>query len=92
MTGPVIRGRAGRTPLPLMPPANYPVSGLPLSAVSHFCTFAQAAGRFAPLHNPQARQHSTSWPSLTCTSTHLTFPASIPHNFATATLYKSIWP
>ena len=41
MTGPVILGRAGRTPLPLMPPANYPVSGLPLSAVSHFCTFAQ---------------------------------------------------
>jgi len=26
MTDPVIRGRAGRTPLPLMPPANYPVS------------------------------------------------------------------
>jgi hypothetical protein len=26
MTGPVIHGRAGRPPLPLMPPANYPVS------------------------------------------------------------------
>jgi len=24
-----------------MPPANYPVSGLPLSAFFHFCTFAQ---------------------------------------------------
>ena len=33
-----------------MPPANYLVSGLPLSAVSHFCTFARGTAAFAPLH------------------------------------------
>jgi hypothetical protein len=62
MTGPVIQGRAGRTPLPLCSPANYPVSGLPLSAVSftfallhaappqlHLCTASHL-----PLSGPQA--------------------------------------
>ena len=43
MTGPVIRGRAGRTPLPLMHLSK--LSGFPmlppLSPVSNFCTFAQ---------------------------------------------------
>ena len=60
------------TPVPVTchlewcPPANHPVSGLPLSSsfpppatwgchpppetCIHFCTFAQAVGRFAPLH------------------------------------------
>ena len=50
MTGPVILGRAGRTPLPLCCPANHPVSGLPLSAVSHLCTFARGSVAVAHLH------------------------------------------
>jgi hypothetical protein len=80
-------GRGGATPLPSAalrrPPANFPVSGFPLSSwkmnrpvpapepehlnqapdgrdlrpeiASHFCTFAQAAGRFALLHTRAAR-------------------------------------
>ena len=45
MTGPVIQGRAGRTPLPLCAPASHPVSGLPMSVVSF---------TFAPLHRSSA--------------------------------------
>ena len=60
MTGPVIRGRAGRTPLPLMPPGNHPVSGLPLSAVSPRVPMSPCP------HAPAGRiQHSTIAPCLT---------------------------
>ena len=90
MTVPVIRGRAGRAPLPLMHPANYPVSGLPLSAASHICTFAQEHRSDLHLCTIRKRYASTNSPLRTWISTQRTLPTSNPHNFATAIRYKSI--
>jgi len=66
MTGPVIRGRAGRTPLPFPPPETLsphaPMSPCPHapSRVSREFTFALLHGFFASLVNVSTCQHVPS--------------------------------
>ena len=58
------------------------------------CPLAQARVPVSPCQHVTCWAHhaSMSAPCLTCTSTHLTFPTSSPHNLATAIRYRSIWP
>ena len=62
------------------------------SRVSREFTFAQELRSDLHFCTIRKRYASTSWPLRTWMSTHLTFSGLNPHNFATATLYKSIWP